>query len=68
MKLKIAFGARLVDCYQSWQISRENYTPSKPITSSSENELGEANRRGRSREAGNQRESRTGETGRYRES
>jgi len=45
MKLKTASGMRLADCYQSWRISRDSYTPSEPINSSSENELGEGNQR-----------------------
>jgi len=31
MKLKITSGARLADCYQSWQNFRGGYTPLEPI-------------------------------------
>jgi len=40
VKLKTAFGARIVDCYQSWLNSRDGYTPPEPINSSFKNELG----------------------------
>ena len=38
-KLRIASGARLTDCYQSWLNFRGSYTPQEPINSSSRNEL-----------------------------
>ena len=61
----LASGVRLADCYQSWLISKDSYTPPEPINNSSENELGWPVEGRRSREASNQKESKIGEARRY---